>query len=136
MKRFFLWVIFGVVSFVLGFALAMFIRNVADDLPQYSPDELAKWILNNGSVVGKSYDDGVPMGYLKPYVATFFETDTTKFERYIFKNKRYTVLLTIANDVVAEAEIWRSGTNDSMFYEANPERLREYYQNHPDKPLK
>ena len=79
-------VIVGVIG---GFALATYIHNTVDDLPQYAPDRIVEIILERGSIVGTNSRDLPPA---KGMVHTVFDANGKTYFRQIIESPRFALL--------------------------------------------
>lgn len=127
MKRSLGIIIALILGFIAGIALAIYIHNIANNLPQYSPDRVVKIILERGTIVGANSKE-LPL--TKGMVVTVFEGDGRKYFRWIIESPRYALLITIEDERVIEAEIWDRTEGKSVFYEIDADAMGRYGKNY------
>ena len=129
MKRILVIIAALLVGVVIGFFLAITIRNATDDLPQYSPDRIVESILERGSIVGASTSE-VPPG--KGMVQTIFDGGGRSYFRQIIEGPRFVLLKTVEDGKIIEAEIWDRTKHKAVFYEIDAEAMERYAKFYPE----
>ena len=129
MKRFLDIAAAIVVGVVIGFFVAITIRNVTDDLPQYSPDRIIDTILERGSIVGASANDLPPA---KGMVQSVFDGGGRTYFRQIIESPRFVLLKTVEDDKIIEVEIWDRTKHKAVFYEIDAEAMKRYSKFYPE----